>query len=318
MQDGERAGAPRARTLGALQVVGGRGAQGRRLPAAVRALRPLQWTKNGIIGAAVVFGHRLGDPESLARTVLAIVVFCALSSGVYLVNDVRDAASDRLHPQKRRRPIAAGELRPTTALAIAGGLLLLAVVGAWLVRPAFLAVAGAYVALMVGYTLGLKRLVILDVFAIAAGFVLRATAGAVAIDVAISPWLLVCTMLLALFLGFGKRRNELSTLAADAAAHRANLDSYTVPLLDQLIGITASATVMAYAFYTFDAATVPANHAMMLTIPIVTYAVFRYLYLVQGRGLGGSPEALLFADRSLLASIVTWGLTSVAILYLLG
>ncbi|MDP9366089.1 MAG: decaprenyl-phosphate phosphoribosyltransferase [Chloroflexota bacterium] len=318
MRDGERADSTHARTLSALPVIGGRRAEGRRLPAVVRALRPLQWTKNGVIGAAVVFGHRLGDPESLARTILAIVVFCALSSGVYLVNDVRDAASDRLHPLKRRRPIAAGELRPTTALAVAGGLVLAAAVGGWLVRPAFLIVAAAYVVLMVGYTLGLKRLVILDVFAIAAGFVLRAAAGAVAIDVAISPWLLVCTMLLALFLGFGKRRNELSTLAADAAAHRANLDSYSIPLLDQLIGITASATVMAYAFYTFDAAAVPASHAMMLTIPIVTYAVFRYLYLVQGRGLGGSPEALLFADRSLLASIVVWGLASIGILYLLG
>lgn len=316
MREGQSADPAPGPGLQALPTVGRLAGRGWHPPALVRAFRPLQWTKNGVIGAALVFGHQLFQPESVARTVLAIVVFCALSSGVYLVNDVRDAASDRLHPLKRRRPIAAGELSARTAVAVAVAVFALALALSWIVRPAFLAVAGGYVVLMVGYTLGLKRAVILDVFAIAAGFVLRAAAGAVAIDVAISPWLLVCTMLLALFLGFGKRRNELSTLASDAAAHRANLESYSVPLLDQFIGITASATVMAYAFYTFDAAAVPANHAMMLTIPIVAYAVFRYLYLVQGRGLGGSPEKLLFTDRSLFFSIAAWGLASVAILYL--
>ena len=318
MSQHDPAGSRRSRPRGLELLPGaGRGDPGAwRPPALLRALRPLQWTKNGVIFAALVFDRKLFDPGPVAQTLLAVLVFCCLSSGVYLVNDVRDAAGDRLHPLKRRRPIAAGELSPRRAVAVALALFALALAASWFVRPAFLAVAAGYVALMVGYSLGLKRLVILDVFAIAAGFVIRAAAGAVAIAAAISPWLLVCTMLLALFLGFAKRRHEFTSLAADAAGHRANLDSYSLPFLDQLIGIVASATVMAYAFYTFDAAAVPANHAMMLTIPIVTYALFRYLYLVHRRGLGGSPEALLFADRPLLLAIVAWGLSSVAILYL--
>ena len=287
------------------------------LPAVVRALRPLQWTKNAVVLAALVFDKKIFEVEPVGRSLLAVLVFCALSSGVYLINDVRDAPSDRLHPTKRRRPVASGELAPARAVAIAVGLFAIGFIGAWLTRPAFLAVAVGYVALMVVYSLGLKRLVILDVFAIATGFVLRAAGGAVALDVAISPWLLVCTMLLALFIGFGKRRHELASLP-EAVAHRANLDAYSVPLLDQLIGIIASATVMAYAFYTFDALTLPRNHAMMLTIPFVAYAIFRYLFLIHRRGLGGSPEALLFADRPLLLAIVGWGLASVAILYLAG
>lgn len=299
----------------ALPVAGQRPDPGWRRPAVMRALRPLQWTKNGVIAAALVFGHRLTEPRSVGEAGLAFVVFCALSSGVYLVNDVQDVASDRLHPLKRRRPIAAGELSPTRALWMAAWLLAGALLIGTVLGADFLAVAVAYVSLMLAYTFGLKRVVIVDVFAIAAGFVLRAVAGAIAIEVAISPWLLVCTFLLALFLGFGKRRNELSLLAADAVAHRSNLERYSTPLLDQLIGIAASATVMAYAFYTFDADGVPSNRAMMLTIPLVAYAIFRYLYLIQGRGLGGSPEALLFADRSLFFSILTWGAGSIAILY---
>ena len=287
------------------------------LPAVVRALRPLQWTKNAVVFAALVFDRKVFEVEPATRSLLAALVFCALSSGVYLVNDVRDAPSDRLHPTKRRRPVAAGELTPRAALGIAGVLFGLAFVVAWLVRPEFVLVAVGYVALMVAYTVGLKRLVILDVFAIAAGFVLRAAGGAIAIAVTISPWLLVCTMLLALLIGFGKRRHELSTIE-DAVGHRANLNAYTLPLLDQLLGTVASATVMAYSFYTFDASSVPRNHTMMLTIPFVTYAIFRYLYLIHRRDLGGSPETLLFADRPLFFAILSWGLTSVAILYLAG
>lgn len=288
-----------------------------RLPALARALRPLQWTKNAIILAALVFDQKLFQPEAVIRAVVAVAVFCAASSAVYLLNDVRDAEADRLHPTKRRRPVAAGELTTGRAIAGAGVLLALALAAALAVRPAFVLVVLGYVALMVAYSLGLKRVVILDVFAIAAGFVLRAAAGAVAIAVAISPWLLVCTMLLALFVGFGKRRHELASLE-DAVGHRANLDDYSLGLLDQMIGITASATVMAYSFYTFDAAAVPDNHAMMLTIPFVAYAVFRYLFLVHRRSLGGSPEVLLFSDLPLFACIVSWGLASVLILYLAG
>jgi 4-hydroxybenzoate polyprenyltransferase len=290
---------------------------GARVPTLIRALRPLQWTKNGILFAALVFDRKLLEPASFARTLLATVVFCLLSSGVYLVNDVGDAESDRLHPLKRRRPIAAGELAPRLALIVAAMLFAVALAAAWVVRPQFAVAAAGYVVLMVAYSAWLKRIAIVDVFTIAAGFVIRAVAGAVAIAVAISPWLLLCTMLLALFLGFGKRRHELSSLP-DAASHRANLGAYSVPFLDQLIAVVAAATVMAYAFYTFDAAAVPANHSMMLTVPVVTYAIFRYLYLIQARGLGGSPESLLLTDRPLLLSIATWAASSVAILYLVS
>ncbi|CAA9550724.1 MAG: Conserved membrane protein, possible 4-hydroxybenzoate octaprenyltranferase [uncultured Thermomicrobiales bacterium] len=281
-------------------------------------MRPLQWTKNGIVFAALVFDQQLFRVEPTLRSLLAAAVFCAVSSAVYLVNDLRDIEGDRIHPKKRHRPIAAGLVTPAQAGTTAFVLFALALLGAGIVSPGFLAVIVGYVALMVAYSYGLKRLVILDVFAIAAGFVLRAAGGAVAIDVPVSPWLYVCTMLLALFLGFGKRRHELTSLEAAAGRHRANLDAYSVPFLDQLIGIVSSATVMAYAFYTFDAPNVPTNHAMMLTVPFVVYAIFRYLFLIHRRDLGGSPEVLLFADRPLLGAIVAWGLTSIGILYLSG
>ena len=281
----------------------------------LRALRPLQWTKNTVVLAALVFSGELFDAEPLARAAAAAIVFCCVSSVVYLVNDLRDVKGDRLHPTKRLRPIAAGTVTRGQARTAALGLLAVGATAAWLVRPAFLAVVAGYLVLMVGYSYGLKRLVILDVLAIAAGFVLRAAGGAVAIGVPISPWLYLCTMLLALFVGFGKRRHELTSLEAEAVRHRANLEAYSVGLLDQIIAVVASATVMAYAFYTFDGPNLPRNHAMMLTIPFVVYAVFRYLYLVHRRDLGGAPEALLFADPPLLVCIAGWGLSSVAILY---
>ena len=285
--------------------------------ALVRAVRPLQWTKNGVVFAALVFGGELFAAGPLARAAAAAVAFCCASSASYLVNDLRDAAVDRLHPTKRRRPIASGELPACRAIVAAALLIVLALLAGWAVRPAFVLVVAGYAGLAAAYSLGLKRLAIVDVFAIAAGFVLRAIGGAVAIDVAISPWLLVCTMLLTLLLGFGKRLHELATLD-DADGHRANLGEYSLGLLDQLLGVVASATVVAYSVYTFDAAAVPDNHAMMLTVPFVVYALFRYLYLVHRRDLGGAPEVLLVTDPPLLGCLAGWGLTSVAVLYLVG
>lgn len=279
-------------------------------------MRPLQWTKNGVLFAALVFDQKLFELDPLLRTVAAALIFCGLSSAIYLINDVRDVAADRLHPVKRFRAVASGELSPRTALQLAAILLTVSLGAAYLVRPEFLLIALAYAGLMIAYTVWLKQVVLVDVLTIAAGFVLRAAAGAVAISVEISPWLLVCTMLLALLLGFGKRRHEVVTLRARAARHRASLETYSARLLDQLIGITAASTVIAYAVYTFDSASVPANHSMMLTIPLVVYAVFRYLYLVYLRRLGGSPELMLVRDRPLLVSIVLWGLSSVLVLYL--
>jgi len=266
--------------------------------------------------AALVFSGELFNVGPLLQTLAAAAVFCCASSAMYLVNDVRDIEGDRVHPKKRHRPIAAGLVTTDQATLAAMVLFGLAVACAWLVAAPLLAVVLTYVALVMAYSYGLKRLVILDVFAIAAGFVLRAVGGAVAIDVPVSPWLYLCTLLLALFVGFGKRRHELSSLENEAVRHRVNLEAYSVPLLDQIIGVIASAIVMTYSLYTFAAPNVPQNRAMMLTIPFVVYALFRYLYLVQRRDLGGAPETLLFADRPLLACVVGWGLTSVAILYL--
>ena len=287
-----------------------------RLPPLVRSLRPLQWTKNAVVFAAVVFSGELFNVGSLLQTLAAAAVFCCASSAMYLVNDVRDIEGDRVHPVKRHRPIAAGLVTTHQATLTAVVLFGLAVACAWLVAAPFLAVILTYVALVMAYSYGLKRLVILDVFAIAVGFVLRAVGGAVAIGVPVSPWLYLCTLLLALFVGFGKRRHELSSLETEAVRHRVNLEAYSVPLLDQIIAVVASAIVMTYSLYTFAAPNVPQNNAMMLTIPFVVYALFRYLYLVQRRDLGGVPETLLFADRPLLVCIVGWGLTSIAILYL--
>ncbi|HEU0113754.1 MAG TPA: decaprenyl-phosphate phosphoribosyltransferase [Thermomicrobiales bacterium] len=282
--------------------------------ALVRALRPTQWVKNGVVFAALVFGHRLGDPGAVARTVWAAVVFCLLSSAMYLVNDVRDAERDRLHPVKRRRPVAAGAISARMAVAAAAVLLLVAGAGAAPLGASFFAVGAAYVGLMLAYSWGLKRVAIVDVLAIAIGFVLRAASGALAIDVTISPWLLICTMLLAMLLGFGKRRHELATLG-NAAAHRRNLDDYTLPMLDQFVAVAAAATVMAYAVYTFDAPNAPNDHRMLLTVPFVLYAIFRYLFLIHARNEGGSPEALLLRDRPLAAAIVLWGAVCVALFY---
>jgi 4-hydroxybenzoate polyprenyltransferase len=280
------------------------------------ALRPKQWTKNAVVFAAVVFDLHLFRASTFATSLGAFVCFCLASSVVYLVNDLQDIESDRAHPLKRLRPIAAGRVTPQLVWLTVGALLLVAVPLALALRPAFALVLAGYLALMAAYTYRLKHMVLLDVFAIAAGFVLRAAGGAVALDVPISPWLYVCTVLLALFIGFGKRRHELLLLEGAAGAHRRNLDEYTPELLDQFILITAAATIMAYSLYTFVASNVPDNHTMMLTIPFVLYAVFRYLFLIHRRNGGGSPEQLLLTDHALLASIALWGISCVAILYL--
>jgi len=286
------------------------------LPPLIRAMRPLQWSKNSLVFAALLFDKRVFQWDALWHTLAAAMVFSAVSSAIYLVNDVRDVEQDRLHPKKRFRPIASGEVSPGQAMRVAVALLTVGLITAVAVRPEFAIVIVAYIALMLAYSYGLKRMVILDVFAIAAGFVLRAVGGAVAIDVPASPWLYVCTALGALFIGFGKRRNEIVTLEAAAGQHRANLEDYNLPMLDQIIAIVSAAMLIAYSLYTFDAANVPSSHAMMLTIPYVAYGLFRYLYLIYRRGEGGSPEVLLIKDPGLISCIVGWVATSLIILYL--
>ncbi len=284
--------------------------------AVIRELRPKQWLKNGLVFFALVYALQLGNVPLLIEAILAAAAFCAISSAGYVVNDVRDAKLDRRHPTKRFRPIASGQvstqLGVVLALALAaGGFALAAVVG-----PAFVVVCLAYVAITVSYSLWWKHIVLLDVFAVSAGFVIRVVAGAVAVDVPVSPWLYVCTILGSLLIALGKRRSEIVEMDEDAEAHRPALEHYTVPFLDHLIVITATASVMAYSLYTFSAENVPKNHAMMATIPLVLYGVFRYLYLTMVKGLGGSPEELLLSDRSLAVSVGLFLFASAGILYL--
>jgi 4-hydroxybenzoate polyprenyltransferase len=286
--------------------------------ALVIALRPKQWTKNAVVFAALVFDHKLFDATRFLDTLGAFFCFCLASSAVYLINDLQDIESDRAHPRKRHRPIASGTVSSTIAWFTVAGLLVVSLPLALWLRPEFAAAVAGYLVLMVAYTFWLKHFVILDVFAISAGFVLRAAGGGLVLDVPISPWLYVCTVLLSLFLGFGKRRHELLLLDDAAGEHRRNLDEYSVELLDQLILISAAATVMAYSLYTFTSLSLPENHSMMLTIPFVMYAMFRYLFLIHRRDGGGSPEQLLLTDGPLLAGIASWGLLAVGILYLAG
>lgn len=280
----------------------------------LRLLRPVQWSKNSVVFAPMVFG-RQSDPGDLLSAVLAFVAFCAVSSATYIFNDWSDIERDRHHPIKRYRPLASGEIRPPLAGVLGVALAILALLLSCLVTPWLTLVLSGYAMMMAAYTCWLKHVMILDVFVISAGFLLRAIAGGVAVNVPISTWLALCTMLLALFLGFCKRRNELTTLDKDAALHRTSLLGYTTEILDQFIVITAASSVMAYAMYSFSAETVPASGVMMFTVPIVIFALFRYLYLVYVRRLGGAPEVLLFRDRPLLGSIVVWGITVFGIVW---
>jgi 4-hydroxybenzoate polyprenyltransferase len=278
--------------------------------------RPKQWIKNGFVFAALIFAGKLGHPDLVLRTAAAFVLFSMLSSTVYLLNDAADAEADRRHPLKASRPIAAGRIPIRLAVGIAIALAVGSLALSALLDYRFGLVALGYLALNVAYTFSLKHLVLVDVFAIAGGFVLRAMAGAAVIHVSISPWLYLCTILLSLFLGFGKRRHELLLLEDTARVHRRNLEEYTGPLLDDLINIVAGATIIAYSMYTFFASAVPQNHAMMLTIPFVLYGVFRYLLLIHRTDFGGAPEEAVWRDVPLLVDLGLWAITSAVILQL--
>ena len=293
-------------------------AQGSRsFPAAVwAALRPKQWVKNIFVLAPLVFAGRLLDPHASAIAAAAFATFCALSSSVYLINDLRDREADRRHPVKRLRPIAAGELTPALASAMSIVLAVSALIAAFALSPEFGRVASAYFVLNLAYSFGLKHVVILDVMIVAAGFLLRAWAGAVAVEVAMSHWLVLCTGLLALFLGFAKRRQELAMLAGEAAT-RASLREYSLPFLDQMISVVTGATVVAYSLYAFstEVALKLGTQHMGLTIPFVLYGIFRYLYLVHQKGAGENPTALFLSDRGLLLGVFFWGVAVVTALY---
>ena len=287
----------------------------RRSPAraALVALRPQQWSKNLLVFAGIVFAAKLGDAMRWLEAFVALGAYCAISSAAYLVNDVRDREEDWLHPVKRDRPIARGELSPGAALALAALLAAVAIAAAaWLGWPStgfLLAFAG----LQLAYTIGLKHVVLIDVLAIGALFVIRAAAGAQAVDVRISPWLLLCTALLALFLALAKRRGELVLVGVRQTPGRPVLEGYSLELVDQLVTVVASSTVIAYALYTVTARP---SKALMVTIPYVIFGVFRYLLLVHRDDLGEEPEQVLLTDVPIIVTICLWALTAALILML--
>ncbi len=282
-----------------------------RLRAAWVSLRPRQWTKNLLLFAGIIFAAQIGDLSRWVEALAAFVAYCAASSASYLVNDVRDAPHDRAHPVKRARPIARGELSPRLAEAIAVALLLSAVL---LVAPlgiASILFLCTFFALQAAYTLALKHVVLIDVMTIGGLFVVRAAAGAAAVEVRISPWLLLCTALLALFLALAKRRGELVLVGAEATPGRPVLEGYSLALVDQLVTVVASSTVIAYCLYTFTARD---SKAMMITIPFVVFGVFRYLLLMHRRDVGEEPEEILLRDLPILACIGGWAVCAATIL----
>jgi 4-hydroxybenzoate polyprenyltransferase len=286
------------------------------LIAAVRSLRPRQWAKNLFVFAGVVFSQNLFTPL-LGRAAIAFAIFCGLSGAIYLVNDAVDMHKDRLHPTKRQRPIASGALPRWLGVALAAALLAGCLGAAFALSVPFGAVALAYAVLLVAYSLWLKAIVIVDVLTVAIGFVLRAIAGAAAVDVSISGWLIICTILVALFLALGKRRHEYLSLRGTAAAHRPILAEYSEGFLDQMIAVVSASTVTAYALYTMSPETVGKFHTrfLPLTLPFVLYGIFRYLYLLYHRELGGNPSDLLLSDRALLLNTLLWMAALIAIIY---
>ena len=283
----------------------------------VRSLRPQQWTKNLFVFAGLLFSGRLLDRGAWPSAVAAFLIFCGLSGAVYLVNDVLDRAADAQHPIKRYRPVASGEVSPGVALIAALVLAIMCVGAATFVNTSLTIAAVVYLVLLAAYSAALKHYVIIDVLTLASGFVLRAVAGAVAIDVPISRWLLVCSTLLALFIGLSKRRHELTLLSDGAASHRPILQEYSPYLLDQMISVVTAATLIAYSVYTINSETAErlGSDRLGLTIPFVLYGIFRYLYLVHRRDGGGSPSELLLTDRPLLACVALWVAAVALVLY---
>lgn len=281
------------------------------------SMRPHQWVKNGLLFAALVFAQKLGDPGRVATVCVAFALWCLMASAVYLWNDLFDLEEDRHHPEKCRRPIASGALPPEIARKACAVLAAVAILGAFLLGRAFGVVLVAYALMNVAYTIRLKHVVILDVMTLAAGFVLRAVGGGVVIHVEVSPWLVICTILLALFLGFGKRRHELVLLEERASEHRKILQEYSPYFLDQMISVVTASTVVAYCLYTLSPEVANKLHVkhLHLTVPFVLYGIFRYLYLVHQKGQGGNPSRVLLTDPPLITTIALWLLTATIILY---
>jgi len=282
-----------------------------------KSIRPQQWLKNLFIFAPLIFSENIFNRSMFLQTLLAFAVFCLLSGALYILNDLKDLEEDRLHPIKSKRPLAAGELKKRQAIAAFVILSFISLLFASLVNEEFLWVCLVYYFLQIAYSFALKHVVILDVFIVASGFFLRVIAGAVAIQVQISPWLLICTTLLALFLALSKRRHEILLLDEKAVNHRPILKEYSPYLLDQMISVVTASTVIAYCLYTISGETIEkfGTNKLILTIPFVLYGIFRYLYLIHQKAEGGTPETLILKDRPLLFDIFLWIISAALIIY---
>ncbi len=283
----------------------------------IKTMRPHQWIKNILIYVPLVFDRKLTDVPSLIRTTAGFIIFCLVSSVVYIVNDIADLEADRNHPEKKKRPLASGKLPVSVAVITAIVILSITIPLAYWLSPPFALVLLFYFGLNLLYSKWLKHIPIIDVFVLASFYVLRVIAGLTLIEVErFSPWLYMVTTLLALYIGLGKRRAELTLLQENANQHRRVLEGYTIPLLDQLITIVSATTIIAYSLYTFSAPNLPENHTMMLTIPFAIYGIFRYLYLIQVKQEGGAPEEILLSDRPLQITVLLWGIAIMVIFYL--
>lgn len=287
--------------------------------ALLKTMRPRQWFKNVFIFAPLIFDQKLTNPTYLVRTIAGFVLLCLVSGTVYIINDLADVEKDRNHPKKRHRPLAAGELDAGTAKVAALLIPLIALPLGFLLDPAVGGILSGYLLVQIAYSFWLKNVVIIDVMIVASGFLLRVATGVPLVNAArFSPWLYVCMTLLALLIGFGKRRHELVLLKGEASGHRQSLQEYNLLLLDHIISIVTASTLLAYALYTFSAPNLPPNYTMMLTIPFVLYGIFRYLYLIHVKGMGGAPEEIVLSDRPLQAAIGLWGLSVVVVMYVLA
>lgn len=275
------------------------------------SMRPRQWVKNGLVFTGVIFAGKLGEAGAIARSFVAFAVFCALSGAVYLVNDVRDREQDRRHEAKRLRPVASGALPPGTAIAAAAVLATAALVASLALGVPFAVASVAFLLLQAAYTFVLKHVVVLDVLAIAAGFVVRALAGILAISVSVSPWLLSCAALLATFLGLAKRRHELLLLQEAAEEHRAALGHYKTRSVDAALWVLTAVTIAAYALYAFLSATAQRHGLLLLTVPFVVFGLMRYRYLVYRHDVGGKPEEVLLTDVPMVVDVTLWLVTAI-------
>jgi 4-hydroxybenzoate polyprenyltransferase len=284
----------------------------------IKNMRPKQWPKNIVIFGPLVFDVKLFQPQYVAQTIAGFVMLCLISGTVYIINDLVDIEKDRQHPKKRNRPLASGRLSVRVAVVAAILIPLVTLPLGFALHRLFGSILTLYLLIQLAYSFWLKHIVIIDAMVIASGFLLRVASGVPLVDAErFSPWLYICMTLLALLFGFGKRRHELVLLRENANSHRQSLQEYNLPLLDHIISIVTASTLLAYALYTFSAPNLPPNHAMMLTIPFVLYAIFRYLYLIHVKGMGGAPEEIALSDRPLQAAFALWGLSVIIVMYAL-